>query len=92
VVVDTVDFSCGDDVVVLVIGLGFGRDFDETFVSLSWLDSTLESLKLSPKQRDGIQLRAIRAIIRLHFITRHTRAELLFRLRLVDTVDCGSSL
>lgn len=45
VVVDTIDFSCGEDVVVLAIGLGFGRDFDEVLDSFSWLNSTLESLK-----------------------------------------------
>lgn len=45
VVVNAGDFSCGADVVVLAIGLGFGRDFNAVFVSFPWLVSTLESLK-----------------------------------------------
>lgn len=51
VVVDAGDFSWGADVVVLAIGLGFGRDFEEIFVSFPWLDSTLESLILKKKNK-----------------------------------------
>jgi len=95
VVVDTIDFSCGEDVVVLEIGLGFGRDFDEVLDSFSWLDSTLESLKYFLNYINTMKYNYISIILNyiiLYVLYNHTQKELLFRLRLVDMVYYDSFL